>query len=204
MIRVSSYTLVACRSGRDEECDHWFGLYKITSQYGIGSYWYATTWYGGFLSSYRWWAPSYPSLRYALCFVYTAEGWKDAYCDEEHCFTCKKCPGTNRYDTTRGAVLARARKPTRVSLICRTASLQSSVLQPFNGLFSRTTWVSRYQKGKPVWILLEQETVSGSGISWAICKSGPRSRQITTPVPHHSVFYRPDALPAAQPTASKH
>ena len=24
------------------------------------------------------------------------------------------------------------------------------------------------------------------------------------PVPHHSVFYRPDAVPAAQPTASKH
>ena len=46
--------------------------------------------------------------------------------------------------------------------------------------------------------------VSGSGISWAICMSAPRSRQITTPTPHHSVFYRPDALPAAQPTASKH
>ena len=42
------------------------------------------------------------------------------------------------------------------------------------------------------------------GISWTICKSAPRSRQITMPVPHHSVFYRPDALPAAQPTASKH
>jgi len=27
---------------------------------------------------------------------------------------------------------------------------------------------------------------------------------ITTPAPHHSVFYRPDALPAAQPTVSKH
>ena len=26
--------------------------------------------------------------------------------------------------------------------------------------------------------------MSGSGISWAICKSAPRSRQITTPVPH--------------------
>jgi len=38
----------------------------------------------------------------------------------------------------------------------------------------------------------------------AICKSAPRSRQITTPTPHHSVFYRPDALPVAQPTASKH
>ena len=33
--------------------------------------------------------------------------------------------------------------------------------------------------------------MSGSGISWAICKYVPRSRQITTPAPHHSVFYRP-------------
>jgi len=59
--------------------------------------------------------------------------------------------------------------------------------------------------GKIIWILEKQETVSGSGISWAtICKSAHRSRQITTPAPHHSVFYRPDALPAAQPTVSKH
>ena len=55
-----------------------------------------------------------------------------------------------------------------------------------------------------MWILLKQETVSGSGISWAICKSASRSRQITMPALHHSVFYRPDALPATQPTASKH
>ena len=40
--------------------------------------------------------------------------------------------------------------------------------------------------------------MSGSGISWAICKSAPRSRQITMPAPHHSVFYRPDALSVAQ------
>jgi len=45
--------------------------------------------------------------------------------------------------------------------------------------------------------------VSGSGISRAIRKSAPHSRQIAMPAPHHSVFYRPDALPAAQPTASK-
>ena len=57
---------------------------------------------------------------------------------------------------------------------------------------------------KPIWILLKQETVSSSGISWAICKSASLSRQRTTPAPHHSVFYRPDALSAAQPTASKH
>ena len=45
---------------------------------------------------------------------------------------------------------------------------------------------------KPIWILLKQETVSGSGISWAICKSAPRYRQITMPALHHSDFYRPD------------
>jgi len=31
--------------------------------------------------------------------------------------------------------------------------------------------VSQYQKSKTSLDLLEQETVSGSGISWAICKS---------------------------------
>ena len=45
---------------------------------------------------------------------------------------------------------------------------------------SRTTRVSRHQKvewSKRWWV--------GSGISWTICKSfAPRSRQITTPVPH--------------------
>ena len=58
------------------------------------------------------------------------------------------------------------------------------------------------RKVKPIWILLKQETMSGSGISWAIYKSAPRSRQITMPAPNRSVFYRPDALPATQPTVS--
>jgi len=31
-----------------------------------------------------------------------------------------------------------------------------------------------------------------------------RTRQITTPPPHQSNFYRSDALPNAQPTVSKH
>jgi len=35
------------------------------------------------------------------------------------------------------------------------------------------------RKVKPIWILLKQETVSGSGISWAVCKSAPWSRQIS-------------------------
>jgi len=37
------------------------------------------------------------------------------------------------------------------------------------------------RKVKPSWILLKQQTASGSGISWAICKSAPPSRQITMP-----------------------
>jgi len=44
------------------------------------------------------------------------------------------------------------------------------------------------ERQKPIWILLKQETLSSSGISWAICESAPRSRQTTMPAPHHSVF----------------
>jgi len=65
------------------------------------------------------------------------------------------------------------------------------MLHPFNGLFSRTTWVSRYQKGKTSLDLNEARddgVWDGSGIGWTICKqSAPRSGQITTPTPHHSV-----------------
>jgi len=73
---------------------------------------------------------------------------------------------------------------------------------------SGTTRVSRYQKGKTRkgktnLDLLEQEIVSDSGICWAIDKSAPHP-QTTTPTSHHSVFYWPDAPPAAHPTASKH
>jgi len=44
-------------------------------------------------------------------------------------------------------------------------------------------------KVKPVWILLKQETVSGSGISCSVCKSAPCCTQITMPAPHHSVLF---------------
>ena len=41
--------------------------------------------------------------------------------------------------------------------------------------------------------------MSGSGISWSICKSAPRPKHKTMPESHHSVFYRPDALTASLP-----
>ena len=60
---------------------------------------------------------------------------------------------------------------------------------PFNGLFSRTTSVSRYQKDKTS-LNLNEARDNGfsvcSGISWTICKQcAPRFRQITTPLPPH-------------------
>ena len=57
------------------------------------------------------------------------------------------------------------------------------------------------RKVKPTWILLKQETVSGSEIRWAICKSAPCSRQITTPAPHHSVILQA-GCPSCRPTNS--
>ena len=57
------------------------------------------------------------------------------------------------------------------------------------------------RKVKPIWSLLKQETVSGSGIRWAICKSAPRFRQITMPPPHRSVFLQA-GWPSCRPTNS--
>jgi len=81
------------------------------------------------------------------------------------------------------------------------------LLHSFNSLFfqdnlGKPAPEKHNHSGKTNLDLLEQELLSGSGTSWVICKSAPRSRQITMPAPHHSVFYRPDALPVTQPTAS--
>ena len=63
-----------------------------------------------------------------------------------------------------------------------------SYTHTFNGPFPGLRRWAGTRKVKPIWILLKQETVSGSGISWDICKSAPCSRQTTIPVPYHSVF----------------
>jgi len=67
------------------------------------------------------------------------------------------------------------------------------------------TWVSQLQKGKPFWILLEQEMM---GWQWhhldhmqMICTSLQADNNVST---SPLSFYRPDALPAAHPKASKH
>jgi len=56
------------------------------------------------------------------------------------------------------------------------------------------------RKVTPIWILLKQETVGGSGISWAICKSAPRPRQI--PVPAPTTQFLQAGCPSCHPTNS--
>ena len=75
---------------------------------------------------------------------------------------------------------------------------------PFKGPFSGTTRVGRYQKGKTNLDFTEARDSEWQWNQLGHMQSAPRFRRITTPAPRHSFFYRPDALPAAQPTASKH
>jgi len=67
--------------------------------------------------------------------------------------------------------------------------------------------VSWYQKGKislDFYEARDDGVLGCSGISWTICKqSAPCFREITTPSLYHSISYRLDGLPDAQPTASK-
>jgi len=57
----------------------------------------------------------------------------------------------------------------------------TTVLWP-SWILTGTTWISWHQKGKTrkvklIWIYWSKR-VSGSGISWAICKSAPRPASI--------------------------
>jgi len=79
----------------------------------------------------------------------------------------------------------------------------TTVLRP-TWILSRTTRVSRHQKGKTNLDLLEQEIVSGNGIIWAICKICT----LTQTHNHAGIpplrFLRVGCPSCAQPTASKH
>ena len=78
-------------------------------------------------------------------------------------------------------------------------------IHPFNGLSSRTTRVSRYQKGKTN---LDFTGARDSEWQWhqlghmQVCTSLQTDNHASTPP--LKFFYSPDAFPAAQPTASKH
>jgi len=74
---------------------------------------------------------------------------------------------------------------------------------PLNGPLSGTTWVSRYQKGKTN---LDFTKARDSEWHWhqlghmQVCTWLQADNHASTPL---LIFYRPDALPATQPTVSK-
>ena len=80
------------------------------------------------------------------------------------------------------------------------------LLHPFNGLFSRTTSVSWYQKGKTSLDLSEARDDGVLGWQWhqvdhmqTICTLHHMDNHTNTSSLN---FYRPDALPGAHPTVS--
>ena len=68
-------------------------------------------------------------------------------------------------------------------MMCSTNMFTSDTHTRLTALFPGLPRWAGTRKVKPIWILLKQETVSGSSISWAICKSATRSSQITIPAP---------------------
>ena len=84
----------------------------------------------------------------------------------------------------------------------------TTTLHPFSGLFSRTTWVTRYQKDVTSLYLNEARDVGVWGWQWqqldhmqTICTSLRTDNHANIPSLN---FYRPDALPDAKPIVSKH
>jgi len=75
---------------------------------------------------------------------------------------------------------------------------------PFNGPFSGTTWVGRHQKGKT-----NRDFTEARDSKWQWHQLGHMQVCTLLQTDNHAstsplVFYRPDALPATQPTVSKH
>jgi len=76
----------------------------------------------------------------------------------------------------------------------------TTTLHPFNGRFSRTTWVSQYQKGKTSLDLNEARDDGVLGRQWH--RLG-RTLQTDNHTNTSSLnFYRSDSLPGAQPCQS--
>ena len=92
-----------------------------------------------------------------------------------------------------------------------TTTTTTTTLHSFNGLFSRTTWVAQYQKGKTSLDFLRQETMEFSDTVNYMDYMLDYMQTIFTSLQTDShinassfKFYRPDALPDAQTTLSKH
>jgi len=90
--------------------------------------------------------------------------------------------------------------------------LVHNLLQRFRAPTSlpTSTWVSRYRHVKPFWDLLQRETTEVAVVTTTRPLKHTHLHLTAEKSNHHhqhtsnQMFYRQDALPAAQPTASKH
>ena len=85
---------------------------------------------------------------------------------------------------------------------CKVRSSCNTFSFHFNGHFLAILWVSRYQNVS-ILDFIGAKGDEGGGDNWSYrkCKSPVKS---SPPTSQHPKFYRPDALPVAQPTVSKH
>ena len=104
---------------------------------------------------------------------YKKQATKSNYCETLHGYFPKTVNNTHTHTCTHAYTHTHTQTHTHTRLMAI-----------FPGL---PGWAST-RKVKPIWTLLKQETVSDSGINWAMCKYASRSRQITMPVPHYSSF----------------
>ena len=120
----------------------------------------------------------------------------------------KKCcffvPLSNASNQTETKDNVCQRRDTVIKISVTTHTRTHTHTHTFNGPLSGTTQVSRYQKGKTnldFTLIRDSEWQCNQLGHMQVCTLLQTDNHAIT---HHSVFYRSDALPAAQPTASKH
>ena len=123
--------------------------------------------------------------------------WKE-HCRKKNIFVCSAIYVT----VTRNILLLTAVKKTSLINVKLTVSCTVS-FSILTTIFSRWTWVSRYQN---VYSLdfagAKDDRGGGDNCSCKMCKAPVKSSPATNQ--HPVFFYRPDALPVAQPTVSEH
>ena len=123
--------------------------------------------------------------------------WPPTCC---RCPTSSCCPSSWRSRTPASNTSSTSSAPTPVTYVRRALSSEyrernthtHTHTHPFNGPLSGTTRVSPYQKGKNYLDFTEArdsewQCMASAG-PYASLQSAPRSRRITTPAPHRSVF----------------
>ena len=122
---------------------------------------------------------------------------------QARCFSCHQAPGSIKTNL-KALIPAKENHPLVSSFLDPPTIPDRNTHVYYTRLTALCQGLPRWagtRKVKPIWILLKQMTVSGSGIHWAVCKSAPFSRQTATPAHHHSVFLQA-GCPSCHPTNS--